>query len=167
MEQKSFKFKNIETNLVKLFSLIYNNQNINKYIYYLNDDPLSSPAVPIDLLEEGNFILGFFDGIVSETEKIRLFINPVSGILNKYPLSEITYLVEIVLPNRLSILRGRGEIRSMRVFDEISQMIDQQKGIGITEAEITRFRSGRIADTTYCVYSIEISINSSTLKGLR
>jgi len=167
VEQKSFKFKNIETNLVKLFSLIYNNQNINKYIYYLNDDPLSSPAVPIDLLEEGNFILGFFDGIVSETEKIRLFINPVSGILNKYPLSEITYLVEIVLPNRLSILRGRGEIRSMRVFDEISQMIDQQKGIGITEAEITRFRSGRIADTTYCVYSIEISINSSTLKGLR
>jgi len=152
---------------VKLFTLIYQNQNICKYIYYLNNDPISSPTVPVNLLEEGNFILGFFDGSVPETEKIRLFINPISGILNKYPLSDITYLIEIALPNRVSILHGREEVRPMRIFDEISQMIDQQKGIGITEAEITRFRSGRIADTTYCVYSIEISINSSTLKGLR
>jgi len=161
------KFANIEANLVKLFSLIYSNQNINKYIYYLNDDPISSPTVPVDLLEEGNFVLGFFDGTISEQEKIRLFLNPLSGILNRYPLSEITYLVEIVLPNRYSILHGRNEIRSMRIFDEISQMIDQQRGIGITEAEITRFRSGRISETNYCVYSIEISINSSTQKGLR
>lgn len=167
MELKSFKFKHIENNLVKLFSLIYNNQNINKYIYYLNDDPLNFPTVPIDLLEEGNFVLGFYDGSISEIEKIRVFINPISGIFNKHPLSDITYLVEVVLPSRFSILHGRGEIRPMRIFDEISQMIDQQKGIGITEAEITRFRSGRVADTTYCVYSIEISINSSTLKGLR
>ncbi|MCK9576062.1 MAG: hypothetical protein M0R51_09060 [Clostridia bacterium] len=161
------KFANIENNLVKLFSLIYSNENINKYIYYLNNDPINSPTVPVDLLEEGNFILGFFDGSISETEKIRLFLNPLSGILNRYPLSEITYLIEIVLPSRFAILHDRGEIRPMRIFDEISQMIDQQKGIGITEAEITRFRSGRIADTSYCVYSIEISINSSTLKGLR
>ena len=165
--EKSSKFKHIENNLVKLFSLIYQNQNINKYIYYLNDDPLSSPIVPVDLLEQGNFILEFFDGSITEQEKIRLFLNPLSGILNKYPLSDLIYLVEIVLPNRFSILHGRGEIRPIRIFDEISQMIDQQKGIGITEAEITRFRSGRIAETSYCVYSIEIKINSSTMKGLR
>lgn len=161
------KFKHIENNLVKLFSLIYSNQNINKYIYYLNDDPISSPTVPVDLLEEGNFVLGFFDGTISEQENIKLFLAPLSGILNRYPLSEIIYLVEVVLPNRYSILHGRNEIRPMRIFDEISQMIDQQRGIGIAEAEITRFRSGRISETNYCVYSIEISINSSTQKGLR
>jgi len=165
--EKSFKFRYIEDNLVKLFTLIYYNDNINKYIYYLNDNPLSSPTVPVDLLEEEYYLFSFYDGTVSETEKIRIFINPVSGILNKYPLSDIVYSVEIVLPTRYSLLHGTGKFRAFRIFDEISQMIDQQKIAGITESEITRFRSSAISGTNYSYFSIEIKVNSSTMKGLR
>lgn len=165
--EKSYKFRYIEDNLVKLFSLIYENQNISKYIYHLNDDPISSPTVAIDLLEEGYYIFAFYDGSVSETEKIRVFINPVSGILNKYPLSDIVYSVEIVLPTKYSLLHGLGKFRAFRIFDEISQMVDQQRGLGMTEAEITRFRSTPISGTNYSYFSIEIKINSSSMKGLR
>lgn len=165
--EKSYKFRYIEDSLVKLFTLIYYNENINKYIYYLNDDPLSSPTVPVDLLEEGYYQFSFYDGSISETEKIRVFINPVFGVLNKYPLSEIIYSVEIVLPTRCSLLHGMGKFRAFRIFDEISQMIDQQKIAGVTETEITRFRSSSISRTNYSYFSIEIKVNSSSMKGLR
>jgi hypothetical protein len=120
----SNKFRFIENNLVKLFSLIYANPIISKYIYYLNDDPQSMPDVPIDLMENGNYFLNLFDGNITEEYKIRLFLNPVLGNFSKQPLSDITYLLEIVVPNKYMVLNGRGELRCILILDEISQMID-------------------------------------------
>ena len=60
--EKSFKFKHIENNLIKLLTLILGSQNILKYIYYINsDDPLSQPDVEQDLIENGNIILTPFN----------------------------------------------------------------------------------------------------------
>lgn len=165
--ETSYKFKHIEKNLLSLFALIYENKNIAKYMYHLNNDPLAEPEVSIDLLSEGYYFLTLFDGTITEEEKIRLFLNPIYGDLSKYPLSNITYLIEIVVPLKYWILHGRAEVRPIRILDEISQMIDQQRIAGITKAEITKFRSGRISNSNYCVCSAEININSSTMKGLR
>jgi hypothetical protein len=165
--EKSFKFKNIESNLTKLFMLIYENQNINKYIYYLNDDPLSFPTVPVDLYENGNFILGFYDGSIPTEEKIRFFLNVSSGNLAKHPMDKIVYPVQVVIPSRWEILHGRGEIRAIRIFDEISQMVDQQKVAGMTEAEVINYRAGRMSGTEYSIFTVEIVIKSATTKGLR
>lgn len=165
--EKSFKFKYIEDNLVKLFNLIYYNENISKYIYYLNDTPLSSPTVPVDLLDEGYYLFSFFDGNVPEEDKVRVFINPVSGLFNKQPLSEIIYSIEVVIPNKYSLLHGAGKFRAFRIFDEIAQMVDQQRVAGVTEPEITKFRSSGIFKTEYSYFAIEIKINSSSVKGLR
>ena len=165
--ETSYKFKYIEKNLLSLFSLICGNQNISKYVYYLNDDPLSSNEVQVDLLSEGYYFLTFFDGSIPEQEKIRIFLNPMYGDFKNYPLSNIAYSIEIVVPINYWVLHGRAEIRPIRILDEISQMIDQQKVAGITEVEITKFRSGRISNSNYCVFSAEIIINSSSMKGLR
>ena len=161
----SKKFSQIENNLTRIFSLIYTNSNINKYIYYLTNDPLSEPKVPIDLYENGNYFLTFFDGSIPNTEKIRIYINAVSGNFTKTPLSTIKILVEVVIPNKYSYLAGMGQVRAIRIFDEISQMVDQQKVAGITDAHISNYSSGKIANTEYCAFVLEISVNSSTLKG--
>lgn len=165
--EKSYKIKHIESNLLKLFALLYFNQNIAKYVYYHVDDPLSMPEVPIDLKENGNFLLTFFDGKTSTEEKIRIFFNVLNGQLDKQPLSDIIYLIEIVIPDRLWILNGIGQLRGFRILDEFVQMIDQQKVAGITEVEVLGFRARKVANSDYSVLSADIKVNSSTMKGLR
>jgi len=161
------KFKNIGINLVKLYSLIISNENISKYVYYLNHNPLASPDVPIDLKKEGYYILSLFDGGIPEEEKIRLFLNPSICNFEKYPLSEISYILELVIPNKWWVLEGLGELRGYAIMDEIAQMIDQQSVAGVGEVEITHCRTSRITGSEYSVLTAIIKVRSVALKGMR
>jgi hypothetical protein len=125
------------------------------------------PDVPIDLMENGNYVLALFDGKVETEETIKIFFNPIYGDLSKQPLSNITFLIEIVIPNRLWILEGMGQLRGYRILDELAQMVDQQNVAGIGEVEILNFKASKLADTNYSVLSANIKVNSSSLKGLR
>lgn len=163
--QKSFKFKHIENNLLKLLTLIINNQNILKYIYYLDDDPLSKPDVTENLIGK-NVILTLFDENVLSEQAIKIFINPYKGDLRTQPLSNLSFVIDIVIPNSKWILHGLGQLRAYRIADEIAQLIDQKNVAGIGECEITQFKAFRINEE-YSGLSLEIKINSSTTKGLR
>lgn len=162
---KSLKFRNIEKNLYNIFSIINDSNDIAKYIYYLVDDPLSESSVPINLIEEGYYHLNFFDDTIPPEEKIRLFLNPVYGNLDRPDLSDIKFLLEIVMPIKYNILSGMGQLRSIRILDEITQLVDGQRVAGVPETKVTHFNSGRIKDTDYMVSAIEISVKSPTYKG--
>ena len=164
--KKSFKFKHIENNLLKLLALILNNQNILKYIYYLDDDPLNQPNVSVNLLETNNIILTLFDENILSEQKIKVFLNPLQGNFDNMPLSDLVYILDIVVPNSKWILHGLGQLRAYRISDEFSQMVDGQMVAGIGETEIIKFKTFKVNDN-YSGLSLLISVKSSTMKGLR
>ena len=164
--KKSFKFKHIENNLLKLLGLILNNQNMLKYIYYLDNNPLSNEDVSVNLLESGNIILTLFDEEILSEQQVKVFLNPLQGELNKLPLSDLIFILDIVVPNSKWLLSGIGQLRSYRIADEFAQMVDGQSVAGIGEVEISRFRAFKVSDK-YSGLSLSIKINSSTLKGFR
>lgn len=165
--ETSCKFKHIENNYSTLLGLILENQNVLKYLYYLNNDPLSQPDVEVNLIETGNIVLTMFDGEITTEEKIKMFFYPATGNLNSYPISNIVFEVDLVMPISKWLLYGQGLIRPFRIMDEISQVIDQQKVAGISEAKITNFRCSRVERTDYGCLSALIEIKSSAMKGLR
>ena len=163
----SLKFKFIEDYLTKLFFAIVQNKNIAKYVYYnKSNDPISMPTVTADLLGEGYYYLNFFDEKIAEDEKIRLFLNVIGSPLNE-PMDNITFLLEVVMPEKCYILSGRGEIRGMRILDEVARLIDQKLGIGIGEAKVKNLRVSRVPNSDYNVVSINIIIKSPNIKGQR
>ena len=165
--EKSLKFKNIENNLLKLLDLILNNQNILKYLYYINsNNPLAESTVSTNLLESGNIILTPFDPTVLTEEAMRMFINPLEGSFNSSSLSDLVFLIDVIVPINKWLISGMGQIRVFRIFDELSQDIDQQRVMGITQSEITKFRIYKV-DDKYAGMSVWVKVNSSSMKGLR
>jgi len=164
--ETSFKFKHIENNLIKLLMLFIGNQNICKYIYYLNDDPLNNADVSIDLINNGNIIVAPYNEKIIMEEKVIVFLNPLLGSLDNYPLSTITYEMDIVTPIDKWILSGLGQFRTFRIADEFSQLIDQQKVAGIKDVTITKFKIFKVNDS-FSGLSLLIDVNSSSMKGLR
>jgi len=164
--EKSYKFKNIEANLIKLLYIILSNQPILKYIYYLDSDPQSHADVEINLLETGNIVLTLFDETILTEECVKIFLNPLQGDLRKQPLSDITFTLDIVMNNSLWILTGRGELRAYRIADEFAELVDGKNVAGIGDVEITRFQAFK-SGTSYSGLSLLIKVNSSTMKGLR
>jgi hypothetical protein len=164
--EKSFKFKYIEENLLKLLRILQQNKNFKKYIKYLVDNPLSQSDVTEDLIQTGNIVLTPFDTKILNQQKALLFINPLEGNLKNQPLSNITFLVDIIVPNSKWLLNSLGQIRVFRIADEIAQDVDQKKVMGIGECEVTKFKVFKVNDD-YSGLSLWLNVSSSTLKGLR
>jgi hypothetical protein len=176
--QTSFKFKNIESNYNKLLNIIKVNQNILRYIKYLSDDPLAQntyvdgilvnqPNIEEDPIDNGYIIPSLFEGKTPDTEIVRLFLSPIIGNFQSYPLSNIGFEINIILPINKFILSGLGEFRPFRIMDEIAQLIDQQTVAGIGETEITGFKCVKLDNSSYLNMSSLIKVSSSTMKGLR
>jgi hypothetical protein len=143
------------------------NQNVLKYIYYVDsDDPLSQTDVTQDLIQTGNIILTPYNPTLLSQEKICLFINPYEGNLKHQPLSDITFLIDVIIPINKWLLAGLGEIRAFRIADEIAQLIDQKSVAGIGQVEIEKFRMFKL-DDTYGGLTLWVKVNSSSMKGLR
>lgn len=164
--EKSYKFKHIENNLLKLLDVIVNHQPILKYIYYLDDDPLSHSDVEVDLIESGHIVLSPFDPNILNQSMVKVFLNPFEGNLNLMPLSDITFLLDIVVPAKKWLLHGLGQIRAFRIADELAQLIDGQMVAGIGECKITRFKLFKV-NNEFSGLTLWIRVNSSTMKGLR
>jgi hypothetical protein len=161
----SLKFENIESNLVKLFMLLYFNQNIAKYVYYLVDDPLSiTQDVPVDLKDEGYYLLTVFDNSIPQTEKVRIFLNPYSGNLKKIGTGEILYQMDIIIPNTKWILNGMGQLRAFRIASEFNKMVDGKPVAGIGSVYIEGFRTFKVNDT-YSGISLFINTTALTTKS--
>jgi hypothetical protein len=160
----SLKFQHIENNLVKLFTLLYESANISKYVYYLVDNPLSMPDVSVDLLENGNYILNVFDDKILQDDKVRIFLNPYNGDLRDIPIGEITYVMDIIIPNKYWVLNGLGQLRAFRIADEFSKLVDGQYVAGLGQVNITYFKIYKVNDS-YSGLSLFIKINTPTVKA--
>jgi len=161
------KFKFIEKSLIDILLLIVSNQNILRYIKYLNNDPLD-PSLPNiqDNLINTNIILAPFDKNIVEVSEVKLFFYPLRSDLKSKALGKHIYMLDIICPIEYFLLDGRGEIRVIRIADEITQMIDQKHITGIGELTIPEaFLSRLNNDTNYIIYSLPIEINSTSVKS--
>lgn len=163
--ESSYKFKYIEENLIKLVGILLQNENLKKYIIHLTDDPLSEPNVTEDLIESRNIILAPFDDRILTEEKVILFVNPLRGNLNNQPLSDLIFLVDIIIPTSKWLLNGLGQIRAFRIADLIARDVDQKRIMGVKENEVTEFRIFKV-NNNYSGLSLTIKVNSSSMKGL-
>jgi len=150
-----------------LLSLLLGSQNISRYVYYLDNDPLdpSKSDVTVDLLGNGNIILTLFDEKVLTESQVKLFLNPFQGTLKTMPLSDIVFTLDIIVPNLYWILSGMGQLRPYRIADEFAQLVDGQKVAGLGMVNITNFKAYKVNDT-YSGLTLFIGVNSSTLKGV-
>lgn len=162
----SYKFKHIEDNLVKLLEILLQNENLKKYIVHLVNEPLNQPNVTQDLIESGHIVLNLFDEGILSDERVTVFINPYEGNLKSQPLSNLTFTVDIIVPYSKWLLNTLGQVRAFRIADEISKDIDQQKVMGIGDTEVGRFKIYKV-NKNYSGLTLWISVNSSTMKGLR
>lgn len=159
----SLKFEHIESNLVKLFTLLQSNQNIAKYVYYLVDDPLSKPDVVVDLYEQENYLLTIFDEAIPESEKVRIFLNPYVGSFKNLGIGDISYEMDIVVPKSKWLLKGMGKLRAFCIANEFNKMVDGKPVAGIGNTSIDNFKVFKI-NAIYSCLSVIINTKTSTLK---
>ena len=161
----SLKFERIEINLEKLLKLLSENKNIQKYIYYLTNNPLLEVDVPIDLIDEGYILPTLYDGGTFEDEMVRVFINPVRGNLEGFTLGDIFYNLDIIVPRLKWSLKDIGKYRAYRIADEFSRMVDGQDVAGVGEVKIIGFNTTMVSNKQYFCLSLGIKVKSLTLKG--
>lgn len=166
MEKASFKFALIEKNLEKLVELLIHNEDFKKYIYYLDDDPLSQSDVKEDLFKTGNIIMSMFDTKTLDKNKVTVCINPSEGDLQNNPLSDLIITIDIIVPCVKWTLANQGRFRAFRIADEITKSIDQKHVMGIGEVNVFHFKTYKVS-TNLSGLTLWVRIHSSTLKGVR
>lgn len=168
MGYSSLKFKNIEKYLIAILKLIQQNQNILRYIKYLNDNPLdtSNPNITSNLVKDGNIIPTMFDITLTNIEEVKMFIYPKQGSLKDKPLGDVFFHIDILIPDEHWTLSGLGQFRAFRIADEITQMIDGQSEIaGTGQINVVDFNAFKLTSSNYTVLSLRVLVNSCTLKG--
>jgi len=148
--------------------LIVGNQNISRYVKYLDNDPLDSTKSDIydDLIELKNIIPAMFDNTITEYSEVKIFIYPQRGILQVKPLGDIYMNIDILVPDTYLILTGLGQFRTFRIADEITKMVDGQSEIaGVGNMNVVDFVNYKIPNSNYSALSMRILINSVTMKG--
>lgn len=166
----SLKLSKIEENLNKLLVLLVGNQNILRYIKYLDNNPLvkdsSHPDIVDDLIdgESQNIILTPFDPKVLENTQVKIFLNPYEGNLEDDVIGENIYILDIVCPIQNWRIKGKGQLRTFRIADEFCKMVDGQKVAGIGEVKVYRFKTGKI-ENEYAVLSLWVRVKNPSLKG--
>lgn len=163
----SLKLAKIEDNLLKLYDILIGSQPIRRYSTYLDNDPLSVNKADIDsdeFIDSDTVILTPFDERVMTSEIAKIFLNPMRGSLKKKPLSDIKFVLDIVIPTDKWRIKESGlRMRAFRILDEYSKLIDGKNIAGIGPVEITEFEVVSVGSHT--VLKALIIVNSSTLKS--
>lgn len=165
----SYKFRNIEEYLLTIYELIINNQNLLKYMYYLDNDPLSHANISQSVINNNikdHILLTLFDINILTDEKVQLFLNPYKGNLRDRPSSDLLYRLDIVVPTDKWRLKGLGQLRAYRIADEFSQMVDGQAIAGVGNVVIFDFDAFKLSDKFSCL-SLKFEVKSLSIVGLR
>jgi hypothetical protein len=163
----SLKFKFIGQNTFKLLQPIVKNQNILRYIKYLDkDDPLDKKLPDIDmrtdLITDGTIILTPFDKNVLAKEKIKIFFNPIDVDFGdgKNILNTTYYTIDIIMPTSKWKL-SNGEFRAYMIAHEIAKEIDNKNIAGIGKVNIVgRAIQGKVTDT-FSGLNFKIAVDSA------
>ena len=164
----SLKFKFIGQNTFKLLQPIVNNQNILRYIKYLDkDNPLDSALLDIDtrkvdLIADGTIVLTPFDKNVLRDEAVKIFFTPIDIDFGngKDVLNTTYYMIDIMMPTskwRLS----NGEFCAYMIAYEIAQTIDNKNIAGLGKVNIVdRAIQGKVTDT-FSGLNFKIAVDSA------
>jgi len=163
----SLKLQQIENNLVNLLFKLISSQSLCRYIYYLDNDPLSTSKSDVEgtnLINE-NIILKPFDQTILTESKVKLFINPLEGNLRKKPTDEVKFTIDICCPHSDWVISGQGHLRPFRIAKYISELIDGQNEImGIGQLELEYFKIYKLSEN-YSALTLFIKVNSVTMKN--
>lgn len=164
--EKSYKFRNTEENMKKILRILLENEDFKKYIFYLDGNPLAQPDVTENLLKSGHILLQPFDPDILEEQRITVFFYPADFNLRKLPLTDVTYLFIICIPTKYWLLEGFGDMRAVRIADEILMDIDQQPVAGVADV---RADSGRLLaiNKNHVGISLSVHVSNVGLKGMR
>lgn len=167
MPEESIKFSNIESSVVDIFTLILQNQNIRRYLKYMDNDPLSVDKDDIaeTLVDENIFLKPYSDILIDEEASgCYIFAGNIYGSTNQYPSSPINLKFIICCPNDYWVLSGKGQIRPFRIADEISKLIDSDHITGAGRTEITGFSVTPLNNNRYSALDFDVKFNISTKK---
>jgi hypothetical protein len=176
-ERTSLKFKHIGINTVKIVMALVKNQNILRYIKYLDNDPLntskpnvSSSGIIDNSTGNGNIFLTKFDESILTEDKIFIFFNPYKpkgsfGYDSRNTLGKDLYSLDILIQPRYWVLQGRGELRAFLIAYEICQSIDQQSIAGIGDVEVIDWTCGSLSSGKYSVLNLIIQVDNAVIKG--
>ena len=168
----SNKYSFINDNISDLLLPIVTNQNILRYIHYLDNDPLNSSKPNINnpyVIDDGvhtseaHIFLDFFNETIVTEQKIYMFFTPIKPKRTFTEISTInSYLfsLSIVIPSTYWSLRGQGKLRAYAIADEISQMIDGKRITGIGEVIIESDGAGKL-DNGYRILELVIKVDNS------
>jgi len=161
---ESQKLKHVEENLTTILLILCENQNFLRYIKYLDDDPLSliKPDIGVGDVFGNNLNITPFDDEVTVEDEVKVFINPLQGNLDRYPVAEDVYSIDIIVPIANWLLSGK--IRPFRIANEICKTIDGQYITGIYRTEITYFKVSKVNSTLSCL-TLFLKINNVTIKS--
>jgi hypothetical protein len=156
------KFKFMGQNLDKMMYMLVTNQNILRYMKYLDNNPLDVGKT--DVAEEelkGQFITDIFDPEILEVTKNKMFFHPMEGALETQPIGYDIYMLDIIIPSRYWKLEGQGEFRAFKIAEEIAKKIDGQQVAGIGLIDIIKWKTYRI-ESSYKGLTLWIKVNSTT-----
>lgn len=170
---ESQKFKYISENTSRLVNEMLKNQNLAKYIYYLDNekhplDPSNPPVSPIRVRDRNFKFVLFDDNIVTDTQ-ILIFFNPVMNNYRGITLSVDTFTMDVVIPNRYWIMYNNGdiELRAYEIAYEVAKAIDGKNITGIGDVEVVSAQTGRVGSKGISVISITIEVKNTATKVLK
>ncbi len=151
----STKFKYISENILKIILALLPNQNLLRYIHYLDEEnkhPLDPalPDVSARNVKNDNFVFAHFNEEILTETKILIFFNPRYGRFSpKDALSEDIFQMDIIVPYAFWMIETDGtlELRAYSIAYEIAKVLEEKSDIaGIGKLSIIDYDSAKVSD---------------------
>ncbi len=170
MRNTSLKLKHISENTSKLVTAILLNQDLLKYIYYLDNavHPLDKSNADVSWLKvrDSNFIFAHFNEEILTDKKILVFFNPMTSDFRNPTLSKDIYSLSVAIPHRYWVIGNNSgfELRGWSIMREIAKTIDQKNIAGIGDVLMTNVQAGKL-NNSFSIISCSIETTNASVKG--
>lgn len=156
----------MSVNTTKIVMSMLGNQNLLRYLSYLEDNPLdkSLPNISPMVVKQNNVVLTQFNQDILMDTKILMFINPFKGRFTFKTLANDVYAIEIIIPYKYWLIEDTGELRAFSIAYEIAKTIDQQNIAGIGDVNIIEWNSYKINEI-FSGLTLFIEVTNAAIKG--
>lgn len=170
MRDTSLKLKYTSENTSKLANTILENQNLLRYIHYLDNKihPLDKNNKDVNwfVVRNNNFVFTHFNEEILTETKIILFFNPVISDFRNPTISKDVYSLSVVIPNMYWIIGNNSqfELRGWKIMREIVKILDQKNIVGVGDVKVTNIKAG-VYNNNYSIISCTIETENPSIKG--
>ncbi|MCY9594008.1 hypothetical protein PC41400_14470 [Paenibacillus chitinolyticus] len=158
------KFEQLNQYVTNIFSVLIENQDLCKLLFYAVDDPLSE----VDLTEDQRFEL--LHTHIYPMPKIPGEQSAQSSFLSIYfdnfklanenkGIKDSSLVIDILIHNEIWNLHGTGLFRPYSILSEIDKMVNNERVAGIKKMEFDRGRLIRY-NADYSGYQVTYSMSS-------